>query len=71
MFDKCYNTLPLEARGTIHINIYIYKKKLDLTDKLGKDRKLMPKEHQCCIDGGLFLLCAVKGHMIKDCLDTT
>ena len=39
----------------------------DLSSKLGKDGKLLPEECQRRIDQGLCLLCASKGHMIKDC----
>ena len=40
-------------------------------DKLGKDGKLTPQERQQCMDGGLCLLCASSGHMIKDCPKAT
>ena len=40
-------------------------------DKLGKDGKLTPQERQRRMDGGLCLLCASSGHMIKDCLKAT
>ena len=43
------------------------QKRPDLSDKLSKDGKLTPQERQRCMDGGLCLLCASSGHMIKDC----
>src|SRR3979490_1439766 len=42
-------------------------KTTDLSSKLGKDGKLLPEEHQQCIDQGLCLLCGLKGHMVKEC----
>src|SRR3979490_656485 len=39
----------------------------DLSSKLRNDGKLLPKEHQRCIDQGLCLLCGSKGHMVKEC----
>ena len=47
------------------------QKRPDITDKLGKDGKPTPQERQQCMDGGLCLLCASSGHMIKDCLKAT
>src|SRR3979490_2185002 len=39
----------------------------DLSSKLRKDGKLLPEEHQQCINQGLCLLCGSKGHMVKEC----
>ena len=47
------------------------QKKSDLMDKLGKDGKLTPQEWQRRMDGGLCLLCASSGHMIKNCPKVT
>jgi len=34
--------------------------------KLRKDGKLMPQEHQCCLDNKLCLFCGTSGHIAKD-----
>jgi Ty3 transposon capsid-like protein len=47
------------------------KSSLDLPEKLGKDGKLTPQEHQCCMDGNLCLFCSKGGHMVKDCTKAT
>jgi Retrotransposon gag protein len=47
------------------------KSTLDLPEKLGKDGKLMPQEHQRCMDGNLCLFCGKGGHMAKDCTKAT
>ena len=40
----------------------------DLIGKLGKDGKLTPQEHQCCMDNSLCLFCGKTGHIAKECL---
>jgi Zinc knuckle len=47
------------------------KTSTDTLVKLGKDGKLLPKEHQRRIDQGLCLLCGQKGHLVKDCPKAT
>ena len=42
------------------------RKKLDLTDKLGKDGKLTAQECQRHLDNELCLLCSKSGHMVRD-----
>ena len=39
----------------------------DLTGKLGKDSKLTPQEHQCCMDNSLCLFSGKTGHIAKEC----
>ena len=39
----------------------------DLVEKLGKDRKLTPQEHQCRMDNSLCLFCGKTGHIAKEC----
>ena len=41
---------------------------LDLTGKLGKDRKLTPQECQHCMDNSLCLFCRKTGHIANECL---
>ena len=47
------------------------QKKLDLTDKLGKDSKLTTQECQQHLDNELCLLCSKSGHMVRDCPTST
>ena len=44
---------------------------LELVNKLGKDGKLTPQEHQHCLDNSLCLFCAKPGHIAKDCPKTS
>ncbi|KAF5356896.1 hypothetical protein D9756_006427 [Leucocoprinus leucothites] len=41
--------------------------KPDISDKLGKDSKLTPKERKCHIDEDLCLFCSGKGHKVNQC----
>ena len=43
----------------------------DLVSKLGKDGKLTPQEHQCCLDNKLCLFGRNSGHIAKNFLKTT
>ena len=43
----------------------------NLTGKLGKDGKLTPQEHQCCMDKSLCLFCGKMGHIAKECPKST
>ena len=43
----------------------------DISDKLGKDGKLTPQEHQRHIDQNLCLLCSRSGHKVLDCPKST
>ena len=43
----------------------------NLTGKLGKDGKLTPQEHQCCMDNSLCLFCRKMGHIAKECPKST
>ena len=43
------------------------QKKLDLMDKLMKDRKLTSQEHQGWLDNELCLFCGKSNHMVYDC----
>jgi hypothetical protein len=43
----------------------------DLNTKLGKDGKLMAKEHQRCFDKKLCLFCGGPGHSAWDCTKST
>ena len=47
------------------------QKKLDLTDKLGKDGKLTTQERQRHLDNELCLLCGKSGHMVCNCPKST
>ena len=47
------------------------KSGLDLTGKLGKDRKLTPQEWQCRMDNSLCLFCGKTGHIPKECPKST
>ena len=42
----------------------------EIVNKLGKDGKLTPQEHQHCLDNGLCLFCAKPRHIAKDCSKT-
>ena len=39
----------------------------DMTVKLGKDGKLTPQEHQCCMDNSLCLFCRKTRHITEEC----
>src|SRR3979490_450239 len=43
----------------------------DISDKLGKDGKLLPKECQRRIDNNLCLLCSADSHKVADCPKST
>jgi len=40
---------------------------VDLSDKLGRDRKLNSNEHKHCIDNNLCLYCGSKDHKVDGC----
>ena len=39
----------------------------NLSPKLSKDGKLMPQEHQCCLNNKLCLFCGTSRYITKDC----
>jgi len=43
-------------------------KQTDISDKLGKDGKLTPQEHQCHFNNKLCLVCGQGGHIVTACL---
>ena len=43
----------------------------DISDKLGKDSKLLPKEHQRRINNNICLLCRANSHKVADCPKST
>ena len=43
----------------------------DISDKLGKNGKLLPKERQRRIDNNLCLLCRANSHKVADCPKST
>src|SRR3979490_2527173 len=43
----------------------------DISDKLGKDGKLLPKKRQRCIDNNLCLLCGADSHKVAECPKST
>src|SRR3979490_257615 len=43
----------------------------DISDKLGKDGKLLPKERQRRIDNNICLLCGADSHKVAECPKST
>jgi len=41
--------------------------RVNLSDKLGRDRKLNGNEHKCCINNNLCLYCGLKDHKVDRC----